>query len=141
MPGGWISGSHDAKPRGDDGIWSPGFLPKSHQPLLLDACLAYASYGSLAARAIGMPAAFVMGPMILSAAVHLLGWSEARPPAFLIGLAQVVIGSAVGARFSGVAMLTVRLTAFFASGSAAPPSFATALAAKNRRRPATISKV
>jgi uncharacterized protein (DUF1501 family) len=28
---------HDAKPRGDDGIWSPGFLPKSHAPLLLDA--------------------------------------------------------------------------------------------------------
>jgi hypothetical protein len=28
---------HDAKPRGDDGIWSPGFLPKSYQPLLLDA--------------------------------------------------------------------------------------------------------
>jgi hypothetical protein len=28
---------HDTKPRGDDGIWSPGFLPKSHQPLLLDA--------------------------------------------------------------------------------------------------------
>ncbi len=28
---------HDAKPRGDDGIWSPGFLPKNHQPLLLDA--------------------------------------------------------------------------------------------------------
>jgi hypothetical protein len=28
---------HDTKPRGDDGIWSPGFLPKSNQPLLLDA--------------------------------------------------------------------------------------------------------
>ena len=28
---------HDTKPRGDDGIWSPGFLPKSYQPLLLDA--------------------------------------------------------------------------------------------------------
>lgn len=28
---------HDNKPRGDDGIWSPGFLPKSYQPLLLDA--------------------------------------------------------------------------------------------------------
>ncbi|MBY0229111.1 MAG: DUF1501 domain-containing protein, partial [Gemmataceae bacterium] len=26
---------HDAKPRGDDGIWSPGFLPKTHQPLVL----------------------------------------------------------------------------------------------------------
>jgi hypothetical protein len=28
---------HETKPRGDDGIWSPGFLPKSNQPLLLDA--------------------------------------------------------------------------------------------------------
>lgn len=28
---------HDNKPRGDDGIWSPGFLPKNYQPLLLDA--------------------------------------------------------------------------------------------------------
>jgi len=28
---------HDTKPRGDDGIWNPGFLPKTYQPLLLDA--------------------------------------------------------------------------------------------------------
>jgi hypothetical protein len=28
---------HDTKPRGDDNIWSPGFLPKSNQPLLLAA--------------------------------------------------------------------------------------------------------
>ena len=28
---------HDTKPRGDDGIWSPGFLPKNYQPLVLDA--------------------------------------------------------------------------------------------------------
>lgn len=28
---------HETKPRGDDGIWSPGFLPRNHQPLLLDA--------------------------------------------------------------------------------------------------------
>src|SRR5262249_42821650 len=28
---------HETKPRGEDGIWSPGFLPKSHQPLLLDS--------------------------------------------------------------------------------------------------------
>src|SRR5947209_13106572 len=28
---------HDTKPRGDDGIWAPGFLPKNYQPLLLDA--------------------------------------------------------------------------------------------------------
>ena len=28
---------HETRPRGEDGIWSPGFLPKTHQPLLLDA--------------------------------------------------------------------------------------------------------
>jgi hypothetical protein len=28
---------HDTKPRGDDGIWSPGFLPKNYQPLVLDS--------------------------------------------------------------------------------------------------------
>lgn len=28
---------HETKPRGDDNIWSPGFLPKNNQPLLLDA--------------------------------------------------------------------------------------------------------
>ena len=28
---------HERKPRGDDQIWSPGFLPKSHQALAIDA--------------------------------------------------------------------------------------------------------
>jgi hypothetical protein len=28
---------HETKPRGEDGIWSPGFLPKNYQPLLLDS--------------------------------------------------------------------------------------------------------
>lgn len=28
---------HETRPRGEDGIWSPGFLPRNHQPLLLDA--------------------------------------------------------------------------------------------------------
>jgi len=78
---------------------------------------AVAAAGSVGARAIGLPAAFVTGPMILSAAVHLLGWSEARPPAFLVGLAQVVIGSAVGARFSGVALRTILRVLVLSMGS------------------------
>lgn len=28
---------HETKPRGDDNIWTPGFLPKNYQPLTLDA--------------------------------------------------------------------------------------------------------
>jgi len=78
---------------------------------------AVAVAGAFGARAIGMPAAFVTGPMILSALVHLLGWSEARPPAFLIGLAQVVIGSAVGARFAGVPLKTVLRVLLLSVGS------------------------
>src|SRR5262249_59986828 len=27
----------EKKPRGDDNLWTPGFLPKSHQPLALDS--------------------------------------------------------------------------------------------------------
>src|SRR5262249_912356 len=30
-------GMQETRPRGEDGIWSPGFLPRNHQPLLLDA--------------------------------------------------------------------------------------------------------
>ncbi len=68
--------------------------------LLLAGC---AVVGAVGAKLLRIPAAFVIGPMIVSAAVHLTGWSDSRPPAFLVGLAQVVLGCGVGARFSGVA--------------------------------------
>lgn len=74
------------------------------EALILGAC---AVSGAAVARAIGMPAAFVTGPMFLSAAVHLLGWSESRPPALLVQTAQIVLGAGVGARFAGVSPLTI----------------------------------
>jgi len=86
------------------------------EALILGGC---AVAGALGARALRLPAAFVVGPMILSAAVHLLGWSESRPPAALVGLAQVVIGSAVGARFAGVALKTVARALLLSAGSTA----------------------
>jgi membrane AbrB-like protein len=58
--------------------------------------------GYFGAKAVRMPAAAVVGPMILSAIVHLAGWSEARPPFELVAAAQVVVGSAIGCRFAGV---------------------------------------
>lgn len=86
------------------------------EALILGAC---AIVGAFGARAIRLPAAFVVGPMIVSAAVHMLGWSEARPPAFLIGLAQVVIGSGVGARFAGVKLYTIVRVLLLSVGSTA----------------------
>jgi len=86
------------------------------EALILGAC---AVAGALGGRAIRLPAAFVIGPMILSALVHLLGWSAAKPPDFLVGLAQVVIGAGVGARFAGVALSTIARVLLLSVGSTA----------------------
>ena len=68
--------------------------------------------GFFGAKAVKLPAAPIVGPMILSAAVHLTGWSEARPPFELVAAAQVVVGSAIGCRFAGATLrLVVRAVA------------------------------
>ncbi|MEZ5670461.1 MAG: AbrB family transcriptional regulator [Alphaproteobacteria bacterium] len=49
-----------------------------------------------------IPAAQLIGPMLFSAAIHLAGWTAAGPPAELVAVAQVVIGSTIGSRFTGM---------------------------------------
>lgn len=66
--------------------------------LLVGAALA----GYLFARLLRIPAAQLTGPMLFSAAVHLLGWTAAAPPSELVAVAQVVIGSTIGSRFAGL---------------------------------------
>ena len=66
--------------------------------------LASAAIGTLVGRLIHLPAYTLTGPMILSAALHILGLSAAKPPVELINLAQLVTGAAIGCRFSGVAV-------------------------------------
>ena len=60
---------------------------------------ALAAVGWGAARRLAMPNAPMIGPLLLSAGVHLLGWTQASPPHVLIVVAQVVIGSALGSNF------------------------------------------
>ena len=72
--------------------------------------------GFLGARALKVPAAAVVGPMLLSAAVHLAGWTAAKPPAALVAAAQVVIGTAIGCRFSGTAPSLIARTVAWAAG-------------------------
>src|SRR5690606_28340505 len=57
--------------------------------------------GYIAARALRIPAAAVVGPMLVSAAVHLAGVTAARPPAEIVACAQLAVGTALGARFAG----------------------------------------
>lgn len=75
--------------------------------------------GLALARILGLPAAPMVGPMLLSALVHLTGWTKLAPPGELVAAAQVVVGSAVGCRFAGTAAATIARTAGWAAGGTA----------------------
>lgn len=58
--------------------------------------------GAGVAKVLHVPAWQMTGPMIASAAIHIGGISDTSPPSDFIAVAQVVMGSGAGARFSGV---------------------------------------
>ena len=66
---------------------------------VLAAC---AVAGVVAGRLIRLPAYRLSGPMLASAVVHVTGLSDSTPPWELVAAAQIVLGSSIGARFSGV---------------------------------------
>ncbi len=66
--------------------------------------------GYLTARLVRLPNAVLLGPMLASALVHLLGWSESQPPHVLVASAQIVVGASVGSRFSGLGWREVAAT-------------------------------
>jgi len=57
--------------------------------------------GLYGGRALRLPAAILVGPLVLSAAVHYAGLTAAKPPLWVITLAQVMVGAGLGARFGG----------------------------------------
>lgn len=73
--------------------------------------------GFVLARLVRLPAAAILGPMVFSAAFHLSGLTEAKPPTELVAAAQVVVGTTVGCRFAGVALSLVGRTILAAVGS------------------------
>ncbi|MBB4286557.1 AbrB family transcriptional regulator [Roseospira goensis] len=88
---------------------------------LVDAAwlLGCAVLGAGLAHILRIPAGFMVGPMALSALVHGLGWTASSPPVPLVAAAQVVIGAAIGARFSGVPARAVARVFVGAIGSTA----------------------
>ncbi len=68
--------------------------------LILIAC----ALGFPLFKFLNFPSAQILGPMVLSAIVHLMGITEAKPPVELVNLAQLVIGTGIGARFAGVSI-------------------------------------
>lgn len=73
--------------------------------------------GAVIAKPLRLPAYFLTGPMLGSAAVHLAGLTAAHPPPVALAVAQVVIGAAIGSRFVGVPLKSMRDTFVAALGS------------------------
>ena len=71
-------------------------------PLDVGLLAASAAVGIVLARLARLPAPALTGAMIASAAVHLAGVTDAAPPREVVAAAQVIIGTSIGIRFSGV---------------------------------------
>jgi uncharacterized protein len=91
----------------------------SPDPAGLALLAALATLGYLLARRLRLPAATFVGPLLGSAAAHLAGWIEITPPYLLMALAQLVIGSSVGARFSGTPVALIGQTLLLGAGATA----------------------
>lgn len=52
----------------------------------------------------GIPAGWISGPILVSGAIHLAGWTQTVPPGWLLAVTQVVIGTGLGVRFAGMAI-------------------------------------
>jgi uncharacterized protein len=72
--------------------------------LILAIC---AALGVPLGRVLRLPAAPMLGPMILSAAAHVSGLVDLPPPTLLVIGAQVVLGAIIGCRFIGAALREV----------------------------------
>lgn len=69
--------------------------------LILGGC---AVLGVPFGKLLRLPAAGMLGPMLLSAAAHVPHWVEIAPPTILVVAAQIVLGTIIGSRFIGVAL-------------------------------------
>lgn len=83
---------------------TPGVEAQSLDWAILIGC---AAVGWPLAHFCRVPAAALVGPMILSALTHFTGLTEVKPPAVPVAAAQLVIGAAVGCRFVGMALSLV----------------------------------
>jgi len=101
-----------------------GYQPGNRGPLgpaLADvpiadlALLASCALGALVGRWLRLPAYMLLGPMLVSAAIHLAGLTAGKPPGMLIAAAQIVVGAALGSRFSGVRIGRIAHTLVIAS--------------------------
>lgn len=57
--------------------------------------------GGVGGKRLNIPAGIIMGPILLSGLLHLLGLVEGGPPRWLVDATQLVLGVTLGSRFAG----------------------------------------
>jgi membrane AbrB-like protein len=77
-----------------------GFADLATIDLVILAVAAIA--GSALGLGLRLPAPTLLGPMILSAVLHLTEVTKSAPPVELVVLAQVILGTILGTRFAGI---------------------------------------
>lgn len=85
--------------------WTGLYQISAQDYLILGIC---AVVGAIAGKRLGLPAAPVFGPMILSAIAHFAGWVTVAPPTLLVIAAQITIGTIIGTRFVGATLAEIR---------------------------------
>ena len=88
-----------------------------------------AAVGAIGGRFLKLPAGIIVGPILLSGLVHVLGWVEGGPPRWLVDVTQLVVGTTLGTRFAGrsprillnglrITLVSIPLTLLLATGFA-----------------------
>lgn len=75
--------------------------------------------GLLIGRLLRLPAWHLVGPLAVSAAVHMSGIADFRIPGWALAAAQVGLGATIGCRFGGLTLRTLLRTVALAAGSTA----------------------
>jgi membrane AbrB-like protein len=69
--------------------------------------------GYLAAKLLRIPAPALVGPMLAGVLIHLVGWTEAKPPEGIFSVAQLLVGASIGGYFVGVSVFSLgRITLY-----------------------------
>ena len=79
--------------------------------------LASAILGSLLGTWLRFPAPTFLGPLLVSALLHLGGVTESVPPTLLVNVAQVILGTVLGCRFLGISPKTLLPAAALSIGA------------------------
>ncbi len=92
--------------------------------LILAAC---GAVGWPLARLLRFPAPMLVGPMLVSAAVHMAGLTASKPPIELVNFAQLILGTIIGCRFQGTEMREFRRVILLSLGATGVMMAVTAL--------------